>query len=63
MKLAEEVAALKLDVPVYAIGGITLECLEDLKKAGVTRIALSQAVLGSTNPEEEARKFVEVMNA
>jgi thiamine-phosphate pyrophosphorylase len=62
LKLAEDVAALKLNAPVFAIGGITLERLPALKSAGVTRVAVTQAIIGSTDPEYEARKFIEVMS-
>lgn len=63
LKLAEEVAALGLIAPVYAIGGITLDRLPALKSAGVTRVAVTQAIIGSDDPEYEARKFMEAMSA
>lgn len=63
LKLAEEVAALDLHVPVFAIGGITADRLPALKKAGVTRVAVSHAIIGSASPESEARRFVELMAA
>ena len=63
LKLAEEVAALNLQVPVFAIGGITADRLPALKKAGVTRVAVSHAIVGSASPELEARKFVEILAA
>ena len=59
--LAEEVASLNLNVPVFAIGGITLDRIKDLKSAGVTRVAITQAIIGSDSPGKEARKFVEAM--
>ncbi|HLX59744.1 MAG TPA: thiamine phosphate synthase [Planctomycetota bacterium] len=61
LKLAEQVAALKLSTPVFAIGGITFDRLGALKSAGVKRVAVSQAIIGSADPEGEARKFVEAM--
>ena len=61
VKLAEEVSALKLNVPVFAIGGISLERLEELKKAGVRRVAVSSAIIAADDPESQARRFVEAM--
>lgn len=61
LKLAEEIASLKLNVPVFAIGGITLDRIRDLKSAGVTRVAVTQAIVGNESPGKEARKFVEAM--
>lgn len=62
LKLAEEVTALKLNAPVFAIGGITLDRLPSLKSAGVTRVAVTQAIIGADSPELEARKFIEFMS-
>ena len=61
LKLAEEIASLQLNVPVFAIGGITLDRIKDLKSVGVTRVAVTQAIIGSESPGKEARKFVEAM--
>lgn len=61
VKLAEEVSALKLKVPVFAIGGISLERLEELKRAGVRRVAVSSAIIAADDPEAQARRFVEAM--
>lgn len=63
VKLAGEISALKLEVPVFAIGGITLDRLQSLKAAGVSRVALTQAVLGAGDVEAQARRFVEAMEA
>src|SRR5262249_1355379 len=61
LKLAEEVSALKLPVPVFAIGGITLERLGGLKKAGISRVAVTQAITNTYSPETEARRFVDAL--
>jgi len=61
LKLAEDVSNLKLNVPVFAIGGITLDRLPALKSSGVTRVAVSQAILASDLPEREAKSFIEAM--
>jgi thiamine-phosphate pyrophosphorylase len=61
LKLAEDIAALSIKVPIFAIGGVTLGKLGALKAAGVKRVAVSQAIIGSDAPQEEAQKFVEEM--
>ena len=63
LKLAEEIAALKLDVPVFAIGGITVEKIKDLKSVGIRRVAVSQSIIGSASPKLEAQRFLEAMAA
>jgi len=63
VKLAEEIAALKLPVPAFAIGGITVERVPELKKAGVTHVAVSQAIIASVSPERETKRFIEAMAA
>ncbi len=62
LKLAEEVAALNLSVPVFAIGGITLERAKALQAAGVRRVAVSTAVIGAPDPEYAAHQFAEEWN-
>ena len=61
LKLMEEVAALDLKTPVFAIGGITLQRLPELKAAGARRVALSTAIIAADDPERAARLFVEAM--
>jgi thiamine-phosphate pyrophosphorylase len=63
VKLAEDVSALKLEVPVFAIGGITLERIPELKRAGVRQIAVSSAVISAADPESMTRKFVELLES
>lgn len=49
------------ELPVFCIGGITLDTLDELTKAGITRIAVSSAICASADPEASARAFVERM--
>lgn len=46
-------------VPVYAIGGITLDNLNYLKNIGLHGIAVISAILNTDNPEYYARRFQE----
>lgn len=61
LKLLEDVAALNLRTPVFAIGGIILRHLPELKIAGATRVAVSTAIISADDPESEARRFIEAM--
>lgn len=48
-----------IDLPVVAIGGITLEDIPQIMLTGVSGIALSGTVLRSENPVEEVRRVIE----
>jgi thiamine-phosphate pyrophosphorylase len=59
--LAEQVSALNVSVPVYAIGGITLARIPELKSVGMRRVALASAITAADNPEEMTRRFVDAL--
>lgn len=61
VELARKVCALGLGVPIFAIGGITLERLEELKGAGVKQVAVSSAILAASDPTDATRRFIETM--
>ena len=46
-----------IDLPIVAIGGITLEDIPDIMKTGVTGIALSGTILRAKDPVEETRRI------
>ena len=48
-----------INLPVVAIGGITLEDIPRIMLTGVSGIALSGTVLRSENPVEEVRRVIE----
>jgi thiamine-phosphate pyrophosphorylase len=48
-----------INLPVVAIGGITLEDIPQIMLTGVSGIALSGTVLRSENPVEEVRRVIE----
>ena len=60
-KLAQEVCALNLGVPVFAIGGITAERAKELRALGVHRMAVTGAVIGAEDPERAAAEFRNVL--
>lgn len=61
--LAQQVCALGLGVPVFAIGGITLDRVAELKAAGVKRVAVSAAIVADPDPEGCTRRFIELLAA
>lgn len=48
-----------IHLPIYAIGGIELEDIPDLMKAGVHGIAISSSIIRADNPAEMTRRFLE----
>lgn len=48
-----------IHLPIYAIGGIELEDIPDLMKAGVHGIAISGFIIRADNPAEMTRRFLE----
>lgn len=46
-------------LPVFAIGGITLERLDAVAALGITRVAVASAVTGAADPAAAARAFLD----
>jgi thiamine-phosphate pyrophosphorylase len=61
----EEVAAIadSVSIPAFAIGGITPENLPQLRMAGVSRAAVSSALLRAKDPGEVARRMKEILGS
>jgi thiamine-phosphate pyrophosphorylase len=51
-------AAASARIPVFAIGGITVDCLYDVRAAGAAGAAVIRAILAADDPEHAARGFV-----
>lgn len=56
-------SALKLDVPAFAIGGIDLSNVRELRRAGVTRVAVCEAVGKASNPRRVVRGLGRVLRS
>ena len=54
--LVKEVAA-RVAVPFFAIGGITLANLDEVRQAGATRVAVVSAILTTPDPAQAAQSF------
>ena len=50
-----------IHLPIYAIGGIELEDIPDLMKAGVHGIAISGSIIRADNPAEMTRRILETI--
>lgn len=56
LDFVRQVAA-EISLPAYAIGGINLENLAEVLKAGARRVAISGALCGAAHPAEVAQQF------
>ncbi len=52
-----------VDLPIVAIGGITLERVSEVVRAGATGVAVISAILAATSPEAAARNIVKAIEA
>ena len=57
LDLVREVARLKLSVPWFAIGGVTLETAREVAEAGAPGFAVVRAVLDADDPAAAAREL------
>ncbi|NOZ25590.1 MAG: thiamine phosphate synthase [Nitrospirae bacterium] len=57
-----EAAAAKVSIPVFALGGVRLERIPELLKAGAAGVALISAILSSYDVEGEAARFVRALD-
>lgn len=53
---------LGIDLPIVAIGGITVEDIPAVMETGVSGIALSGAILGAPDPVEMTAKIIETID-
>jgi thiamine-phosphate pyrophosphorylase len=53
--------AAALPLSVFAIGGITIDRLADLRALGITRVAVAASIAAVANPADAARRFLETL--
>jgi thiamine-phosphate pyrophosphorylase len=51
----------EINLPILAIGGVTINDIQDIMKTGVSGISLSSSILNAENPVAETRKIVELL--
>ncbi|MDR3340465.1 MAG: thiamine phosphate synthase [Candidatus Symbiothrix sp.] len=52
----------EINLPVFAIGGITSDDIPGIIGVGILGIALSSTILGAENPIEETKRIIRIMN-
>lgn len=57
-----EVRNAGVELPIVAIGGITLEDVAELMSTGVNGVAMSGAILSAENPTEYTKRVIEELN-
>jgi thiamine-phosphate pyrophosphorylase len=61
LQIMGQCRAHRINLPVFAIGGITPSDIPDIMSAGVSGVALSSTILQAKKPVEEAAKIVEAL--
>jgi thiamine-phosphate pyrophosphorylase len=60
LEFLKQVAA-EIEIPAYAIGGITADNIAQVRHAGLSRIAVSGAILSATSPSKAAERLAELL--
>lgn len=60
-RIISEVRAKGCELPIVAIGGITLEDVAPLREAGVSGIAVSGSIINAEDPVVETAKYIETL--
>ncbi len=53
--------AAEIGLPAFAIGGIRLDNLSQVKAAGFTRVAVSGAIIDNEEPEKAAKNIMDYL--
>ncbi len=61
LKVVQEISR-EINVPIFAIGAITLENMNDVVKAGVSRIAVCSAIINSKDIYSSTKRFKTKLN-
>ncbi len=61
LKVVQEISR-EINVPIFAIGAITLENMNDVVKAGVSRIAVCSAIINSKDICSSTKRFKTKLN-
>ena len=58
-KIIKEVREAGVELPIVAIGGITIDDIDDIMSTGVNGIAMSGAIINAENPTEYTKAVLE----
>lgn len=61
-KIIQQCKSNDIDLPILAIGGITIHDIPEIMKTGVSGIALSSTILNAENPIEETQRIIRTLN-
>ena len=62
-KIVEQCKHQNINLPIFAIGGITASDIPEILNTGITGIALSSTILQAENPVEETKKLAHFVSA
>ncbi len=52
----------RISIPVFAIGGINRERIEEVKRKGIRRVALISAIIGAKDVKTETERIIDELN-
>lgn len=52
-----------INIPVVAIGGITIDNASELKDTGIAGLSVVSAIMSSDNPKESSKKLLNIFNS
>ncbi len=61
-EIVQKMKQARINLPIFAIGGITIDDIPSILQTGVTGIALSGAVLNAENPIEKTKQIIQIIN-
>ena len=61
--IIKDIQAAEVELPVVAIGGITIEDVDELMATGVNGIAMSGAIINADDPVDYTRRVIEKLNS
>lgn len=60
--IVSRVRAAGMEIPIVAIGGVTLDDVEPLMAAGVSGLAVSGDIINAPDPAERTARYIETLN-
>ncbi len=62
-KIISEIRANGIELPIVAIGGITIDDIDEIMATGVNGIAMSGAIINAENPVEYTKQVISKLNS
>jgi thiamine-phosphate pyrophosphorylase len=60
-KIMQQYKDARLDIPIFAIGGIEFDDIPSLMQTGISGVAVSGAIIRANDPTTETRKFLNII--